>query len=121
MNPRCERSRRRSKEAMVIGPWRIVLVAVACVLVSDGIAGQKPPPLQNAAASRRPRLSSAADTNDWTAYFDYGVAQLRSDPRGACQALSAALLAGAVFRGGATLRQCRGRGGGAGRGAAATR
>src|SRR6266480_1561098 len=83
MNPRCERSRRRSKEAMVIGPWRIVLVAVACVLVSDGIAGQKPPPLQNAAASRRPRLSSAADTNDWTAYFDYGVAQLRSDPRGA--------------------------------------
>ncbi|HYU37195.1 MAG TPA: tetratricopeptide repeat protein [Gemmatimonadales bacterium] len=68
---------------MVIGPWRIVLVAVACVLVSDGIAGQKPPPLQNAAASRRPRLSSAADTNDWTAYFDYGVAQLRSDPRGA--------------------------------------
>src|SRR6266566_4940520 len=81
MNPRCKRSRRRSKEAKVIGPWRILLVAMACALVSDGIAGQKPPPLQNAAASRRPRLSSAADTNDWTAYFDYGVAQLRSDPR----------------------------------------
>src|SRR5207244_5978306 len=43
---------------------RILVVGVACALVADGIAGQKPPPLQNAAASRRPRLASAADTND---------------------------------------------------------
>jgi len=68
---------------MVISPWRIALVGVACALVSDGIAAQKPPPLQNPAESKRPRLPSAADTNDWAEYFDYGVSRLRNDPRGA--------------------------------------
>jgi tetratricopeptide (TPR) repeat protein len=67
----------------VIGPWRILLVGAACTLLPLGLAGQKPPPLQNAAESKRPRLSSAADTNDWEAYFDYGVSRLRGDPRGA--------------------------------------
>ena len=67
----------------MIGPWRTLFVGAACALLPGGLAGQKPPPLQNAADSKRPHLSSAADTNDWEAYFDYGVARLRNDPRGA--------------------------------------
>ncbi len=66
-----------------MGPWKILLLGGACALGPCELAGQKPPPLQNAAESKRPRLSSAADTNDWEAYFDYGVSRLRSDPRGA--------------------------------------
>ena len=67
----------------MIGRWKIVLVGAACALGPGRIAGQKPPPLLNPAESKRPRLSSTADTNDWEAYFDYGVSRLRGDPRGA--------------------------------------
>jgi len=67
----------------VIRPWKILLIGAACGLLPGGIAGQTPPALQSAVESKRPRLSSAADTNDWEAYFDYGVSRLRSDPRGA--------------------------------------
>jgi len=72
----------------LIGAWKVVLVGVACALRPAGLVGQKPPPLQTAAESKRPRLSSAADTNDWEAYFDYGVSRLRSDPRGAERAFA---------------------------------
>src|SRR5256886_5618701 len=58
-------------------------MGAACAPGPAGIVGQKPPPWKNAAEPKRPRLCSAADTNDWEAYFDYGVSRLLSDPRGA--------------------------------------
>jgi len=44
------------------------------------LAAQQPPPLDNMLGRARPRLSAAADTNDWETYFDYAVDQLRRSP-----------------------------------------
>ncbi|HEV8399277.1 MAG TPA: tetratricopeptide repeat protein [Gemmatimonadales bacterium] len=38
--------------------------------------------LQAPAPPERPRLARSADINDWTAYFEYGVEMLRSQPAG---------------------------------------
>jgi tetratricopeptide (TPR) repeat protein len=52
---------------------RIALVLAAAGLLGTGASrGQNPP--------GRPRLARPGDVNDWTAYFDYGVAMLRSAP-----------------------------------------
>src|SRR6266496_420199 len=59
----------------------MIAVTAAYVLAPCAGAGQKPPALQNPAASRRPSLPAAADTNAWEAYFDWGVERLRTDPR----------------------------------------
>lgn len=61
----------------------VVSLAAVCVFTPCGSAGQKPPALLNAAVSKRPPLPDAADTNDWEAYFDWGVSRLRTDPRNA--------------------------------------
>ncbi len=63
--------------------WGIVSLSVACALAPCVGAAQKPPPLLPAERSRRPSLPDAADTNDWEAYFDWGVSRLRTDPRNA--------------------------------------
>jgi tetratricopeptide (TPR) repeat protein len=60
-----------------------LLALVAGGLALGRSAGQEPPPLQDPATFKRPSLSGNADSSDWEAYFDYGVARLRNDPRGA--------------------------------------
>jgi len=59
------------------------LFVLSALLVPAARAGdaQNPPRLDDPATYRRPKLSSAADPNDWEGYFDYGVEQLRRDPR----------------------------------------
>lgn len=52
---------------------RTALVAAAlAVLAAGALPAQQMP--------ERPRLPAAADTNDWEAYYDYGVSLLRQDP-----------------------------------------
>jgi tetratricopeptide (TPR) repeat protein len=63
----------------------------ALVLLGAAAAAQRPPALENASALRRPRLADTADTNSWEAYFDYGVAQLRTNGRTAEAAFSWAM------------------------------
>jgi len=63
--------------------WVVASLTAACALVPGVGAGQKLPALLNPAESKRPSLADAADTNDWEAYFDFGVSRLRTDPRNA--------------------------------------
>jgi len=62
-------------------PGLLALVAGGLALGRGG--AQEPPPLQDPVTFKRPSLSGNADSSDWEAYFDYGVARLRNDPRGA--------------------------------------
>ncbi len=62
--------------------WSGWLLGTTLLLGPVGMAAQQDlPPLENLEAYARPRLPAAADTNDWEAYFDYAVAQLRKAPR----------------------------------------
>ena len=51
-------------------------------------AAQSPPAMEDAASFRRPKLGAGADTNSWTAYYDYGVTQIRANRRRAAAAFA---------------------------------
>jgi tetratricopeptide (TPR) repeat protein len=53
--------------------FRRVLLAAAALVLIAGTAAAQPP--------KRPRLEADADTNDWKAYYDYGVSQLKGRPK----------------------------------------
>lgn len=64
---------------MALGPWPLARALGAASLLALTIpAGAQTP--------RRPKLDSKADTNDWEAYYAYGVNQLRKAPRRAYDA-----------------------------------
>ena len=60
---------------------QLFLLGALLVPVARAGRAQNPPRLDDPATYRRPKLSSAADPNDWEGYFDYGVEQLRRDAR----------------------------------------
>ncbi|HEU5185933.1 MAG TPA: hypothetical protein VFU01_15280 [Gemmatimonadaceae bacterium] len=61
---------------MTLGRWSLALALLLLALTIPADA-QTPP---------RPKLDSKADTNDWEAYYSYGVDRLRKEPRRAYDA-----------------------------------
>ncbi len=60
---------------LALGPWPLALALILALAIPAG-----------AQTPRRPKLDSKADTNDWEAYYSYGVNRLRKDPRRASEA-----------------------------------
>jgi tetratricopeptide (TPR) repeat protein len=57
----------------LLRPFRIASAITGGVLLGVGaLCGQAPP--------GRPALARSSDLNDWTAYFDYGIEMLRTQP-----------------------------------------
>lgn len=56
---------------LTLGRWPLALALLLLALAIP--AGAQAPP--------RPKLDSKADTNDWEAYYSYGVDRLRKEPR----------------------------------------
>ncbi len=60
---------------LALGPWP--LTRLLCAVLFVAFASAMPAGSQEI---RRPKLDSRADTNDWEAYYDYGIANLQRFP-----------------------------------------